>query len=128
MCVVIVALVMRTIAKMGVVGLKIGQQDSKWARAIMSDTNDDASGYAACERQLDHAMTRLQRAVKVLENNAQSVHTLREERKVLVAERDKLSTELKRSSKRAEGLDGAAAEVSRRLIETMETVKAVLAK
>jgi uncharacterized protein YoxC len=94
----------------------------------MANASDEEPDYAACERQMDQSMARLQKAVKKLESKAQSVDALREERKLLLADRDKLASDLKRETRRAGRLDDAAADVSRRLIETMETVKTVLAK
>ncbi|HTM78717.1 MAG TPA: DUF4164 family protein, partial [Devosia sp.] len=46
----------------------------------------------------------------------------------LVTERARLATELDKAAARAKRLDDSAHEVSRRLVEAMETVRAVLAK
>jgi hypothetical protein len=46
----------------------------------------------------------------------------------LMAERARLAAELDRESARARRLDDTAAEVSRRLVAAMETVRAVIAK
>jgi len=45
-----------------------------------------------------------------------------------VHERARLATELDKTAARAKRLDDSAHEVSRRLVEAMETVRAVLAK
>ena len=46
----------------------------------------------------------------------------------LVQERARLATELDKTSARAKRLDDSAHDVSRRLVEAMETVRSVLAK
>lgn len=46
----------------------------------------------------------------------------------LVHERGRLATELDKTAARAKRLDDSAHDVSRRLVEAMETVRAVLAK
>lgn len=94
----------------------------------MTDDSNSSDGYAACEKRLDDAMSRLEGAVKAMESKTQSVAALQQNRQALTQERDKLSSELKRSTHHAAGLDSAAADVSRRLVDAMETVKTVLAK
>ncbi|EJF91768.1 DUF4164 domain-containing protein [Bartonella tamiae] len=82
---------------------------------------------------LDQAMDRLETALKTLENvvvKQNDTHTdsseLEEEIQRMNADRSRLAQELDTSEARAERLEQANKEVSRRLITAMETIRAVI--
>jgi len=87
----------------------------------------------ATEISLDQAFERIDRALNVLEstmttrleNLAQSAE-IEEEVQRMNADRSRLAQELDNSEARAERLELANKEVSRRLITTMETIRAVI--
>ena len=93
----------------------------------MNEISSADSLEVAAER-LDRALKRLETGVDALGARAQSYVEAERERQRLVGERSRLTTELDRAGERAERLDDAAAQVSRRLVDAMETVKSVLAK
>jgi len=93
----------------------------------MDDVTSSDSVAAAAER-LDRALARLTNSVSVLGEGARAVSTVSREREQLAAERGRLAGELENATHRAERLDKSAAEVSRRLVDAMESVKSVLVK
>jgi len=93
----------------------------------MSDISSTDSYEVASER-LERALARLEAGAEVVAVKARKLGTLENETATLTADKGRLATELERAQEKARRLDDSAAEVSRRLIDAMETVKAVLAK
>lgn len=93
----------------------------------MSDISSTDSYEVASER-LERALARLEAGAEVVTVKARKLGALENETATLTADRGRLATELERAQDKAKRLDESAAEVSRRLIDAMETVKAVLAK
>lgn len=87
----------------------------------------------APEETLKQVIDRLHRALSALEDSAelrlekaQDLEEVEEELQRLNADRSKLAQELDNSEARAERLEGANREVSRRLVTAMETIRAIL--
>ena len=87
----------------------------------------------APEATLKQVLERLQRALNSLEDaaelrleKARDFEEADEELQRLNADRGKLAQELDNSEARAERLDAANREVSRRLVSAMETIRAIL--
>ena len=93
----------------------------------MSDTEPQ---YALAEAQgrFDQAMARLEQSVKNLGTRMRQHNRIEVDTQRLVHERARLATELDKTAARAKRLDDSAHDVSRRLVEAMETVREVLAK
>ena len=73
-------------------------------------------------------MARLETSVKSLNSRMRSLNRIEVDTQRLVTERARLATELDKTAARAKRLDDSAHDVSRRLVEAMETVREVLAK
>jgi hypothetical protein len=87
----------------------------------------------APEATLKQVIDRLQRALAALEDaaelrleKARDFGEVEEELQRLNADRGKLAQELDNSESRAERLESANREVSRRLVTAMETIRAIL--
>lgn len=93
----------------------------------MSD-KDVEDGLPAATARFDAAMARLERSLNDLTGRMQRMKRIEVDTQRLVQERARLATELDKTSARAKRLDDSAHDVSRRLVEAMETVRAVLAK
>jgi len=93
----------------------------------MNDTSS-ADSYEVASERLERAMSRLEIGVSSLGERAHAISDLRSEVDKLSTHRTKLASQLDRATDKANTLDESAAEVSRRLIDAMETVKSVLAK
>lgn len=93
----------------------------------MSDI-DSASSYEAASARLERALGRLETAAGTLGEQAQSVEIVLRQFDQLQADKNRLTQDLAQTSAKAERLDDSAAQVSRRLVDAMETVKTVLAK
>ena len=93
----------------------------------MSDTELE-DGMSAAIARLDRAVARLDQSVRNLGNRMRAHQRIEVDTQRLVHERARLATELDKASARAKRLDDSAHEVSRRLVEAMETVREVLAK
>ncbi|WP_354059285.1 DUF4164 family protein [Devosia sp. 2618] len=85
-------------------------------------------GLNAANARFDRAMARLDQSVRNLETRLRQHHRIEVDTQRLVHERSRLATELDKTAARAKRLDDGAHEVSRRLVDAMETVRAVLAK
>lgn len=83
-------------------------------------------GFAAATERLDTALARLEASVKSLGNRMRSVAHVEAEMHKLASERTRLMSALDIANARAERIDEAAGDVSRRLVDAMETVKTVL--
>ena len=93
----------------------------------MNDTEVEDSLAAAAGR-FDTALARLDQSLQDLTNRLQRTKRIEVDTQRLVQERARLATELDKTSARAKRLDDSAHDVSRRLVEAMETVREVLAK
>jgi ABC-type transporter Mla subunit MlaD len=85
-------------------------------------------GVGAANARFDHAMARLDASVKSLNVRIRQLNRMEVDTQRLVTERARLATELDKAAARAKRLDDSAHDVSRRLVEAMETVREVLAK
>lgn len=93
----------------------------------MSDT-ELQDGLTAAQVRFDRAIARLEQSVTGLSNRVRQRERIDVDVQRLVHERGRLATELDKTAARAKRLDDSAHDVSRRLVEAMETVRAVLAK
>ncbi|WP_137153083.1 DUF4164 family protein [Devosia sp. FKR38] len=93
----------------------------------MSDT-ELQDGLTAAQTRFDRAIARLEQSVTGLSNRIRQRERIEVDVQRLVHERGRLATELDKTAARAKRLDDSAHDVSRRLVEAMETVRAVLAK
>lgn len=93
----------------------------------MSDTELE-DGVVSATARFDRAMARLDQSVRDLSSRIQRQQRIEVDTQRLVHERSRLATELDKAAARAKRLDDGAHEVSRRLVEAMETVRSVLAK
>ena len=93
----------------------------------MNDTEVEDSLAAAAGR-FDMALARLDQSLQDLTNRLQRTKRIEVDTLRLVQERARLATELDKTSARAKRLDDSAHDVSRRLVDAMETVRSVLAK
>lgn len=82
----------------------------------------------AAHSRFDRAMTRLDQSVKNLGTRLRQHNRIEVDTQRLVHERARLATELDKTAARAKRLDDSAHDVSRRLVDAMETVREVLAK
>lgn len=95
---------------------------------IMAEDINGADSYQAASERLDRALSRLHQAVKSVDDNFQSATALEQQRAVLANDCDRLNKEVTQLKRRSDGLDQSAAEVARRLVDAMESVRTVLAK
>lgn len=93
----------------------------------MSET-EPQDGLVAAQTRFDRAMARLDGSLKGLSNRMRQLNRMEVDTQRLVHERARLATELDKTAARAKRLDDSAHDVSRRLVEAMETVREVLAK
>ncbi|HWV21221.1 MAG TPA: DUF4164 family protein [Devosia sp.] len=93
----------------------------------MSDGQGE-DGLAAAAKRFDAAMARLDQSLQDMTGRMQRLKRIEVDTQRLVQERARLATELDKTSARAKRLDDSAHDVSRRLVEAMETVRSVLAK
>jgi hypothetical protein len=94
---------------------------------VLAETGDE-EGYAGAAARLDRALTRLEASVRTLNGRVRVHARIELDTQKLVNERARLATDLDRANARAKRLDDSAGEVSRRLIDAMETVRQVLAR
>jgi ABC-type transporter Mla subunit MlaD len=78
--------------------------------------------------RFDGAVARLDQAVRNLSTRLRQHNRIEVDTQRLVHERARLATELDKTAARAKRLDDSAHDVSRRLVDAMETVRSVLAK
>jgi methyl-accepting chemotaxis protein len=96
-------------------------------RRTMSES-EPQDGMARATAHFDQAMARLDASVKSLSGRMRQLNRIEVDTQRLVTERSRLASELDKAAARAKRLDDSAHEVSRRLVEAMETVREVLAK
>lgn len=93
----------------------------------MSETeHEDALGAASA--RFDRAIARLDASLRELAARQARHQRIEVDTQRLIHERSRLATELDKTAARAKRLDDSAHEVSRRLVEAMETVRSVLQK
>ncbi|MDB5539837.1 MAG: hypothetical protein JWQ89_1564 [Devosia sp.] len=85
-------------------------------------------GYEAAASRLDKAFGRLEASVRSLNGRMRAHSRIESDTQKLLSERSRLAAELDKVSARAKRLDDSSAEVARRLVVAMETVREVLAK
>ena len=93
----------------------------------MNETSS-ADSYEIASERFERALARLDTSVTALGDRGHLVSDLQTEVEKLSTQRTQLMSELDRATAKAGTLEESAAEVSRRLIDAMETVKSVLAK
>jgi len=87
-----------------------------------------SDNYEVASERLERALARLETGVMRLGERSRSFGASEQERQQLRVDRNRLSGELERAQQKVARLDDGAAQVSRRLVDAMETVKSVLAK
>jgi ABC-type transporter Mla subunit MlaD len=92
------------------------------------DNTGVEDGLSAATARFDAALARLDQSLQDLTGRMQRLKRIEVDTQRLVQERARLATELDKTSARAKRLDDSAHDVSRRLVEAMETVRSVLAK
>lgn len=85
-------------------------------------------GYEAAAARLERAFARLEASVRSLNGRMRSHSRIEADTQKLIQERAKFASELDKAAARAKRLDDSAAEVARRLVVAMESVREVLAK
>lgn len=93
----------------------------------MSEQNSE-DGYEAAASRLDRAFARLETSVRGLNGRVRTHARIEADTQKLIAERSKLAADLDKVSAKAKRLDDSSAEVARRLVVAMESVREVLAK
>lgn len=91
----------------------------------MAESDDNTEDAAT---RFDRAIARLEASVRSLNGRVRAHARIEADTQKLIAERQRFASELDKQSARAKRLDDSAHEVSRRLVEAMETVRDVLAK
>jgi len=85
-------------------------------------------GYEGASARFDRAMGRLEASVRGLNGRVRAHARIEVDTQKLVGERAKFAADYEKANAKAKRLDESAHEVSRRLVEAMETVRQVLAK
>lgn len=93
----------------------------------MSDTEGE-EGLVSASARFDRAMARLDASLREMNARMARHQRIEVDTQRLIHERSRLATELDKTAARAKRLDDGAHEVSRRLVDAMETVRAVLQK
>ena len=94
--------------------------------AVAEQSTDE--GYEAAAARLDRAFARLEASVRSLNGRMRAHSRIEADTAKLVSERARLAGELDKASAKAKRLDDSAAEVARRLVVAMESVREVLVK
>ena len=89
---------------------------------------DDELSYEAAAARLDRAFARLELSARAYQNRLRSHQRSEAETQRLLSERARFAADLDKTSAKAKRLDESAAEVGRRLVTALETVRAVLVK
>ena len=85
-------------------------------------------GFEGTAARFERAVSRLEASVRALNGRVRTHARIELDTQKLVNERARLAAELDKAAARTKRLDDSAAEVSRRLIDAMETVREVLAR
>lgn len=91
-----------------------------------SSKSPNSEGYTIAGERVERALTRLDASLRGLNSRVRSIARIESDVKRLEDDRAALASELDRTNSRAKKLDAGAAEVSRRLVTAMESVKTVL--
>jgi len=94
---------------------------------VLAESGSD-NGFDAAAARLDRAMARLEASVRGLHGRMRSLSRIEADTQQLMRERTRLAQDLDKVSAKAKRLDDSAHEVSRRLVDAMETVRSVLQK
>ena len=105
-------------------GIKMGGNARE--SPVSENSADESLGAAAA--RLERALARVDASVRSLNGRMRSIGRIEADVERLASDRARFAAELDRQSVRAKRLDDAAAQVSRRLVEVMDTVKSVLAE
>lgn len=95
------------------------------AGRLLAEGDDSTADPAA---RVERAIARLEASVRSLNGRVRAHARIEADTQKLISERQRFAMELDKQSARAKRLDDSAADVSRRLVDAMETVRAVLAK
>jgi len=90
--------------------------------------NSSEESFEAAEARLERAFSRLEASVRSLNGRMRAHSRIEADTARLVSERSRFAADLDKASARAKRLDDSAAEVARRLVVAMESVREVLAK
>jgi len=93
----------------------------------LAETSED-EGFISAAARFDRAMGRLEASVRALNGRVRAHARIEMDTQRLVGERARIAADLDKANIRARRLDDSAHEVSRRLVDAMETVRQVLAK
>ncbi len=93
----------------------------------MAEAGQD-EGIDGAAGRLDRALARLEASVRSLNGRVRTHARIEADTQKLIGERTRYQSELEKVSARAKRLDESAQEVSRRLVDAMETVRHVLAR
>lgn len=95
-----------------------------------ADVNEHVpeEGHEAAAMRLDRALSRLEASVRSLNGRVRTHARIEADTQKLIADRARFAAELDKEAARAKRLDDGAAEVSRRLVAAMESVREVLSK
>lgn len=88
----------------------------------------DDEGFISAAARFDRAIGRLEASVRALNGRVRTHARIEGDVQRLNGERIRLAGELEKASAKARRLDASADEVSRRLVDAMETVRQVLTK
>ncbi len=91
----------------------------------MSDSQN-SEGYNLAAERVERALARLEASLRGLNGRVRSIARIETDVKRLEEDRVALASELSRANSKAKKLDDAASDVSRRLVNAMETVKTVM--
>lgn len=103
-----------------------GIEETKADRGV-ADTSAEES-FEAAEARLERAFSRLEASVRSLNGRMRAHSRIEADTARLVSERSRFAAELDKASAKAKRLDDSAAEVARRLVIAMESVREVIAK
>jgi hypothetical protein len=95
--------------------------------AGLAEAGED-EGFGGAAGRLDRALSRLEASVRTLNGRVRTHARIELDTQKLVNEKAKLAADLDRANARGRRLDESAGEVSRRLVDAMETVRQVLAR
>lgn len=85
-------------------------------------------GFEGALARFDRAMGRLEASVRSLNGRVRAHARIEMDTQKLLGERARFAADYEKANARAKRLDESAHEVSRRLVDAMETVREVLAK
>jgi hypothetical protein len=103
-----------------------GEIEQRLGADLSENTLED--GYEGASARLDRALGRLEASMRSLNARMRAQARIDVDTQKLVVERARLAADLDKASAKARRLDDSAHEVSVRLVEAMETVRAVLTK